>query len=313
MKILIAGSLGHIGSALVKKLPDFFEDLSLVMIDNLLVLPSPLSLDIPERVVCTFIEGKIQQLDLKKIFTGVDVVIHLAATADAAGTAGKPELMFENNFSATQAIAQACLENNTSLIFPSTTSVYGAQEREVDEEYKKLVPQSPYAECKMKEEELLRNLAKTQGLKVVICRLGTVYGVSRRINLNTAVNKFCWQAVREQPVTVWQTALDQKRPYLFLDDAVNALGWIIKYNLFDGQIYNIVTGNHTVRDVLAVIREDIPTLQITHVQHVSMNALSYEVSSEKLKKTGFEFTGHLKEGVKQTISFLKNQYKNEVI
>ena len=174
MKILITGSFGHIGSALVKKLPTLFDDLSLILIDGFSMSGYRELYSMPERVRCTFIEGKIQQLDLKKIFAGVDVVIHLAATVDAAGTADKPALMVENNFSATQAIAQACLENNVSLLFPSTTSVYGAREREVDEEYKKLAPQSPYAECKRKEEELLRNLANTQGLKVVICRLGTV-------------------------------------------------------------------------------------------------------------------------------------------
>ena len=89
--------------------------------------------------------------------------------------------------------------------------------------------------------------------------------------------------------------------------------WIIKHNLFEGQIYNIVTENHTVRDVLAIIREDIPTLQIAYVQHASMNALSYEVSSEKLKKTGFEFNGSLKKGIEETIFFLKNTYKQDVV
>lgn len=312
MKILVTGALGHIGSALIRKLPDIFEDLSIVMVDDLSTQRYCSLFNLPEQVSYTFIESKIQQLDLEKILTDVDVVVHLAATTDATGTVHTPELVYENNFSATQLIAQACLKYNVPLIFPSTTSVYGSQSALVDEECTELCPQSPYAACKIKEETLLRELA-TQGLQVTICRLGTIYGTSEGMRFHTAVNKFCWQAVMDQPLTVWETALDQKRPYLFLDDAVSAIGWIIKNKLFSGQTYNVVTGNHTVRDILTVIREDIENVQVTYVQHAIMNQLSYEVSPEKLRKTGFEFGGPLQKGIGQTVKLLKNAHKRGVV
>ena len=309
MKILIAGSLGHIGSALIKILPRFFNDLSLVLIDGISSQDATRALEIPEHIPCVFITGKIQDLDLNHLFAGVDVVVHLAATINFSD----PKTAYKNNFSATKLIAQACLKNTVPLLFPSTASVYYAQNFLVDEEHTVLHAQSPYIACKIKEEELLLALAKNQGLPVAICRLGTIYGPSVGMNTHTAVSKFCWQAVTKQPITVWETALDQKRPYLFLDDAVNAMVWVIKQRLFNGQIYNVVTENHTVRDVLAIIGEVIHDVQITFVQNVLMNQLSYEVSSAKLQKTGFMFSGPLDKGIRETIVFLKKRYNRNSV
>ena len=61
------------------------------------------------------------------------------------------------------------------------------------------------------------------GLRFITCRFGTIFGTSIGMRFHTAVNKFCWQAVIGQPITVWRTALHQYRPYLDLKDAVKAI------------------------------------------------------------------------------------------
>jgi nucleoside-diphosphate-sugar epimerase len=191
------------------------------------------------------------------------------------------------------------------LIFPSSTSVYGSQGELVDENCSDLQPQSPYAECKIKEEKYVLELCQ-RGLKAVICRLGTIYGTSSGMRFHTAVNKFCWQAVMEQPVTVWETALHQKRPYLALEDCCSALSWVIQNQLYKGTVYNIVSNNFTVQNVLDEIRNHKPLLNVEMVQHKIMNQLSYEVSSDKFCATGFSFKGSLSSGIADTISLLKN-------
>ncbi len=313
MKCVITGALGHIGSALIRKLPDLFDNPSIVMIDDLSTQRYASLFNLPTTASYEFIEGKVQSVDWTKILKDADVVIHLAATTDASGTANKPELVYDNNFSGTQAVAQACLLFGVPLIFPSTTSVYGSQEKVVDELCAELQPQSPYADCKIKEESLLRQMCQQEGLKVAICRLGTIYGISQGMRFHTAVNKFCWQAVVKQPLTIWETALDQKRPYLSLDDAVHALAWIVKNNLFTGEIYNIVTGNHTVRQVVSMIEESNGKCEISLVKHAIMNQLSYEVISDKFKTTGFTFSGSLKKGVEDTVCLIRNASKQSVL
>src|ERR1700704_5984440 len=66
-----------------------------------------------------------------------------------------------------------------------------------------------------------------QGLRCVIFRFGTIAGASIGMRFHTAVNKFAWQACLGIPITVWRTALHQKRPYLSLRDAVRALAFVL--------------------------------------------------------------------------------------
>jgi len=143
-------------------------------------------------------------------------------------------------------------------------------------------------------------------LKAIHCRLGTIFGASPGMRFHTAVNKFCWQAVMNQPITVWSTAFDQKRPYLDLYDASRAIEFIIKNKIFDGQIYNILTTNATVSQVVDTIREFIPRLEIEFVDNRIMNQLSYEVLSDRFESKGFVFSGNMRRGIKETIDLLKN-------
>ena len=183
--------------------------------------------------------------------------------------------------------------------------MYGSQSELVDEDYSDLQPQSPYAECKIKEEKYINGLFK-KGLKSVICRFGTIYGVSLGMRFHTAVNKFCWQAIMDQPLTVWETALNQKRPYLDLEDCCNAIAWIIKNQFYNGEIYNIVSNNLTVQNVIDEIKKHKANLKINFVKHKIMNQLSYEVSSNKFRKTSFSFKGQVSIGITETMHLLIN-------
>lgn len=305
MKILITGALGHIGSKLIRTLPQQFDDLEVVMIDNLSTQRFCSLFDLPDNVQYSFIQSNVKTVDWLNTLQNVDSVVHLAALTDAAGTADKPEEVHQNNFESTKLLADACLSAGVPFIFPSSTSVYGSQDEVVDEDCKELKPQSPYAECKIREENYLKDLCK-KGLQAVICRLGTIYGTSPGMRFHTAVNKFCWQAAMNQPVTVWETALHQKRPYLALEDCCSALCWIIQNKLYNAEVYNIVSNNFTVQNVLDEIRLHRPSLIVELVQHKIMNQLSYEVLSDKFCVTGFSFKGQLSSGIADTIAFLKN-------
>ena len=60
-------------------------------------------------------------------------------------------------------------------------------------------------------------------------------------------------SVMGEPITVWRTALHQKRPYLDLTDGVRALKFILQGKRFDNRVYNVVTDNSTVSDIVDVI------------------------------------------------------------
>jgi nucleoside-diphosphate-sugar epimerase len=168
-----------------------------------------------------------------------------------------------------------------------------------------LKPQSPYAQSKLRAEKLCGELGNA-GLRFIACRFGTIYGNSIGMRFHTAVNKFVWQACMGQPITVWRTALDQKRPYLELGDAVQALRFILARDLFDGRIYNVLTDNLTVGQIVEVIRKYVPDLQVELVDSKIMNQLSYTVACERFRALGFQFQGDLEREISKSIALISN-------
>ena len=308
MKIIVTGAIGHIGSYVIRDLGVFFPRAEIVMIDNMMTQRFPSLFNLPSGVKYQFIEGDVSLMNLKSIFTGADAVIHLAAITDAAGSIDMAEELEANNFQSTLKVAEACLDSGAALIALSSTSVYGTQKDEVDENCSEseLQPQSPYAFTKLKEEKLISTLVKERNLKAIHCRFGTIFGAAPGMRFHTAVNKFCWQAVMNQPISVWSTAYDQKRPYLDLLDASRAIAFIIKNNIFDGQIYNVLTANATVRQVVETIKEFVPNLEIKFVDNRIMNQLSYEVMCDRFKSKGFVFSGNMRRGIQDTIELIRN-------
>jgi nucleoside-diphosphate-sugar epimerase len=307
MKIMVTGALGHIGSRLIREIPRCLPSSGIVLVDNMTTQRYASLFDLPREGRYRFVEADVLEMDLPAALAGCDAVIHLAALTDAAGSFSSREKVSHVNFNATRVVAESCIALDIPMIHLSSTSVYGTQAAVVDEacSEEELKPQSPYAETKLREERLLQELGRTRGLRFVTCRFGTIVGVSPGMRFHTAVNKFCWQAVLGQPLTVWRTALHQRRPYLSLDDAVAALLFLIEQDDFGGRLYNVVTENLTVHEVISRIRPLIGDLEIRYVDAEIMNQLSYEVSSRRFSERGFAFAGSITRDIAETIDLLK--------
>jgi UDP-glucose 4-epimerase len=308
MKIVVTGALGHIGSRLIRELPHAIPNCEILMLDDLSTQRYCSLFNLPSEGTYRFVEADVLKHDLKPLFKSADAIIHLAAITNAAGSFSNPEQVEEVNFIGTERVAQACVEVNSPLIFPSTTSVYGTQAMLVDEECSvdELKPQSPYAESKLKAEKLLEQMGISVGLRFVICRFGTICGTSPGMRFHTAVNKFCWQAVMGQPLTVWRTALHQKRPYLSLADGVEALKFILQKGLYDNRVYNVVTDNLTPADLIRMIEMCAIKPEIQYTDSQIMNLLSYEVSNRRFSEQGFAFSGSIKQDIFDTVALLRN-------
>jgi nucleoside-diphosphate-sugar epimerase len=306
MRILITGALGHIGSQLLRCLSMAEYD-EILLIDNLATQRFPSLFDLPDGVPYRFVEADVLEADLARLVQGIDAVVHLAAATDAAGSFASREMVERVNFEGTRRVAQACAGEGCRLIFPSTTSVYGAQDQEVDEDCspQQLKPQSPYAESKLRAEELLRLMGLRDGLRSVIVRFGTIFGTSPGMRFHTAINKFAWQACLGLPITVWRTAMNQKRPYLDLIDAVRAVEFLLARPRIHG-LFNLVSANATVGQIVAILKDHIPGVSTVLVESPIMNQLSYEVSNARFRSLGFEFQGDLRQGILETIRLLRN-------
>jgi nucleoside-diphosphate-sugar epimerase len=306
MKITVTGGLGHIGSSLIRSNLESLGVKEVVVVDSLSTQRFSSLFNLSEIPRITFINQSIELLNESelKIIEGSTALIHLAAMTDASGSVNKKDELFANNLGGTQFVANLCKSKGIKLLFPSSTSVYGSQSSLVDESSLELNPQSPYADCKLAEEALIQDLV-TSGMSGVILRLGTIHGVSPGMRFHTAVNKFCFDYMLDKPLSVWRTAINQYRPYLALSDAVRAIHHAIGKDIFDGEIYNVLTENISLETIISVIEETGgKPARIEYVDNPIMNQFSYEVSKIKFERTGFDYQGSIREDIANTLKIL---------
>ena len=303
---MITGALGHIGSKLIRYLPKHLNA-DLILVDNFESQRFCSLYNLPARKNFQFYNEDINKFDFKKIKKKIDIIIHLAALTDATKSLKNKKKYLQNNLGITKKILQLCKLKKSKLIYISSTSIYGSQNKIVDESCNKdeLKPQSPYAISKFKEEKLIKLFNNNYGVRSVILRFGTIFGVSEGMRFHTAVNKFCFQASIGEPLTVWKTALNQKRPYLDLIDGVRSILFCINKDLFDGEIYNVLTHNLTVKKIVNEIKKTYPRQKVIFVNSPIMNQLSYEVLADKLKKKNFHYVGNISKSIKKTLDLIK--------
>ena len=314
MKIVVTGALGHIGSRLIREIPCAFPEADIILLDNLSTHRYCSLFNLPTEGQYRFVEADVLTADLGRLFDGAEVVIHLAAITNATDSFEMKEQVECVNYLGTERVAKACARAGAALIFISSTSVYGGQTDLVDEDcpITDLRPQNPYAESKLKAEQLLQALGRAEDLAFVVCRFGTIFGVSPGMRFHTAINRFCWQAVMGQAITVWRTALHQQRPYLDLADAVEALKFVLQRTLFDRRVYNILTLNTSVSQIVETVSAYVPDVCVEYVDSPVMNQLSYRVMSNRIENLGFEFKGDLKRGIGDTIKLFKTLTKGKI-
>ena len=302
MNIVVTGALGHIGSNFLENSHKLKRVKKIYVIDKLNEkILTLINLKLKRKIY--FINQDLSKNKIKIKKNKIDLVIHLASTTNAAASIYDKKGVFKNNLSCFKNVINFCKSKKASLIHISSTSIYGSQKLYVDEDCKELKPQSPYAEVKIIEEKLLN---KTKGIKFVTLRFGTIVGPSVGMRFHTAVNKFCKQAYLEEPLNVWRTALNQFRPYLSIRDSFKTLScFLIKKNI-KNQIYNIVSENLTVKNIIKKIEKHKKT-KIKLVNEKIMNQLSYKVNSAKVKKIKLKLDSSIQEDITNTFNFLKNK------
>lgn len=306
MNLLITGCSGHIGSYLVNNIYKIKKIKKCFIVDNFNSTQINSLFNSKKKNNLKFYNLDISKKNSLHKFKKIDYVIHLASLTNAAGSFNKKKEMYVNNINCMRNIINFCKIKKAKLIHISSTSVYGKQTSLVDEtcEKKYLKPQSPYADIKLIEEEMLKK--NTKNLKYVTFRFGTISGVSKGMRFHTAVNKFCLNAAINEPITVYKTALKQYRPYLSLSDAYKVFKYTIENDLFKNDIYNALSENCTVDQILQKIRKYKKKIKIKFVYSEIMNQLSYHVDKKKLNNEGLYLKSKIQNDIKNTLQLLDN-------
>lgn len=284
--ILVVGGAGYIGGALTDRLKGY----KLKVYDNLLY-------DNIYRKPVDFVFGDIRDRNkLIKHLEWANVVIWLSAIVGDPACNLNHDLTVEIN---ERSVKWLCENFDGRIVFISTCSVYGFNEKLLDEE-SELNPLSLYAWTKLNSEKFL------DGKNAIIFRLGTVFGLGdiySRLRMDLVVNILTAQSQNFNKITVYGG--DQHRPLIHVKDIALAIE-----KVFDKEItgvFNLHSTNITVIKIANILKNHFPDLIIETTGVKFQDNRSYRVSSKKAqKKFNFQPIYSIDDGISEIKELLQS-------
>lgn len=300
MKVAITGGAGYLGSVLTEKLLD--KGYEVCVLDNFLYGKESLE-DLLNNPNLTIIDGDIRDLrNVVKSLNGSNAIIHLASiVGDQAGDL-EAKTTTEINYLATKNIAELCQMYGKKMLFASTCSVYGDESKDIMAEDFKItpVPISLYGETKLKSEQAILSIPN---LDVAILRLGTLFGLSKRMRFDLAINLFIAKAMMGEKITVFGG--EQCRPFLHIQDAADAFIMALENNWIG--LFNVSWKNFQIKEVAETIAKHLNAK--VEITKEIVDKRNYKVTTEKVDKLGFK----PKRDLKFAIEEIKKAFDNKII
>ena len=282
MNVLVVGGAGYVGGAIT--------DLLLNETDHKIKVYDQILYEDSFRKPVDFVYGDVRDSEkLIKELEWADAVVWLAAIVGDGACQINPNVTREIN----QEMVCWLADNFSGrIVFMSTCSVYGAQDKELDEN-SPTAPLSLYAQTKLEAEKCLKHK------NAIIFRLGTLFGVGdlfSRIRLDLVVNILTVKAHTEGKITVFGG--DQFRPLLHVMDVARSVKMNLDTELCG--IFNLHRQNVRIMDLAYQIRNHFPDIEIEHTEMPFQDTRNYRVSSEKAASTfGFKAIHSIDEGIEQ--------------
>jgi UDP-glucuronate decarboxylase len=252
--VLVTGGAGFIGSWLSDVLISLGAQVTVV--DNL----STGRIKNIEHLVSNekfhLIENDVSIFRSKEKF---DVIFHMAAHASPEEYMLHPIDTLQTSASGTQNIAELARKYDATLLFASTSEVYGdAEIVPTPETYwgkvNPIGPRSCYDEGKRFAEALLMAYCKQYGLDVRVPRIFNTYGPRLREDgfYGRAMSRFIMQALTGKPITVYGDG-EQTRSFCYITDTVTGLMLLTSSSKTKGKVVNL--GNTQEVTILELARK----------------------------------------------------------
>lgn len=305
MKILVTGGAGFIGSNIVKLLCDLNHEV--VVFDN---LSEGYKEEVDKRAKLIITDLKNRK-DIKKALSGVDAVIHMAASIKVAESLEKPEEYFKNNVVNSMNLLEEMRAGDINkIVFSSTAAVYADKVDVPIKENATKKPENPYGATKLMFEEMLFSYYKCFGFNPTVLRYFNVYGPWKKKGKETlVVPNFMEAIIKEKKIPLyWEGKCI--RDFVFVEDIARAHIAPLKQEGF--HIYNIGTENGTsIIDLLKMIAKVAnKKYEIQDLGEREGDQLETIADVSKIKKElDFKAEVSLEEGLKKTYNWYKNNLK----
>src|SRR3989338_1450543 len=294
MHYLVTGGAGSIGTNIVKKLLEGGHTVR--VLDNYSAGKKE------ERFQngAEYIEGDIRNMaDVGGAMKGMDGVFHEAAVPRVPYSVEHPAETTEHNILGTVRVLEAARDAKVKrVVFASSSSIYGSEEKVALTEDMPKRPKSPYALQKLTGGEYCRLFSELYGLQTVALVYFNIYGpyMDPEGAYALVIGKFLKQKQDGKPLTICGDG-EYYRDYTHVDDCVRANLLAMQSDAVGkGELINIGNNDpHSVNEVARLIGG--PT---TKVPPRLRDTRYSQTENKKAKELlGWEPTIRLEEGIER--------------
>jgi UDP-glucose 4-epimerase len=217
VRYIVTGGAGFIGSSIVKKLVARGDDVT--VIDNLNTGKEENLKSVIDKI--TFLKDSILNRELlEKQSQNIDGIFHQAALASVQDSFSKLDEYHNVNVNGTENILKLAKKNDFRVVYASSSSVYGSPERIPIKESDKKNPINPYAETKLKKEQLAIKYSE-MGVKVIGLRYFNVFGKGQSKEY-AGVLKLFLERIRDKLPPKINGDGTQFRDFVYVEDVADA-------------------------------------------------------------------------------------------
>lgn len=248
MRYIVTGGAGFIGNNIVKKLVARGDDVT--VIDNLNTGKEENLKSVIDKI--TFLKDSILNRELlEKQSQNIDGIFHQAALASVQDSFSKPDEYHDVNVNGTENILKLAKKNDFRVIYASSSSVYGNPERIPIKESDKKNPINPYAETKLKQDQLAIKYSE-MGVKVIGLRYFNVFGKGQSKEY-AGVLKLFLERIRDKLPPKINGDGTQFRDFVYVEDVADANIMSMDSDINHG-FYNVGTNTSiTILDLAKTI------------------------------------------------------------
>ena len=248
MRYIVTGGAGFIGSNIVKKLVARGDDVT--VIDNLNTGKEENLKSVIDKI--TFLKDSILNRELlEKQSQNIDGIFHQAALASVQDSFSKPDEYHDVNVNGTENILKLAKKNDFRVVYASSSSVYGNPERIPIKESDKKNSINPYAETKLKQDQLAIKYSE-MGVKVIGLRYFNVFGKGQSKEY-AGVLKLFLERIRDKLPPKINGDGTQFRDFVYVEDVADANIMSMDSDINHG-FYNVGTNTSiTILDLAKTI------------------------------------------------------------
>ncbi len=306
-RMLVTGGAGFIGSNFVIRILDKYPDIAVVVLDKLTYAGNVNNLkDVEKNQRFSFVKGDICDRDVtERLIKDCDIVVNFAAESHVDRSIEDASSFIRSNVFGVFRLLEACRKFEVEkFIQISTDEVYGSIDSGAFTETSILNPSNPYSASKAAADMLVSSYFTTYGLPVIVTRSSNNYGP--RQHIEKLIPKMITNAIQNKKLPIYGDGKNV-REWIHVFDNCDGIDLVINKGKY-GETYNIGSGNErTNMEIVNLILEELnkPKELIEFVKDRLGHDRRYSLNSVKLKKIGWEPKLNLKEGMKETVKWYK--------